>query len=135
MNALRTASRIALPVGAVGTVVLFFRASDRTPPLLIVLFLVWLLSPFAVLAWAHVRSARWPPATRAAVYAVTLAIALASLAIYGNVIAVTRVGAPKAAPFVVVAPASWLLIAVIVPLAGLLSRRLDKPRYRLHNTK
>ena len=48
MKLLRMAALIALPVGAVGTVVLFFRASARTPPLLIVLFLVWLLSPFVI---------------------------------------------------------------------------------------
>ena len=123
MKLLRGAALTALPVGALGTVLLFFRASERTPPLLIVLFIVWLLSPFAVLAWAHVRSPRWSAATRAALYSVTLVIALASLAIYGNLIAITRPGAPKAAPFVVVAPASWLIIATIVPLAGLIARR------------
>jgi hypothetical protein len=123
MKLLRGAALIALPVGAVGTVLLFFRASERTPPLLIVLFIVWLLSPFAVLAWAHVRSPRWSAATRAALSSVTLAITLASLAIYAGVIVVTPPGSPKAAPFVVVAPASWLLIAVVVPLAGFIARR------------
>jgi hypothetical protein len=122
---LRAAALIALPIGAVGTILLFFRASERTPPLLIVLFLLWLLSPFAVLAWAHIRSPRWSAATRLALYGVTLVIALGSLAIYGNLIAITRQGAPKAAPFVIVAPLSWLLTAIAVGAAARISRRLD----------
>jgi hypothetical protein len=105
---LRAAALIALPVGAVGTVVLFVRAADHPPPLLVVLFILWLISPFALLGWMHLALTRWTAPTQTALHAVTLVIALVSLAIYGNVIAITRTGAPKAAPFVVVAPASWL---------------------------
>ena len=50
MKLLRAAALIAIPVGAAGAVALFFRAADHPPPLLVVLFILWLLSPFAVLA-------------------------------------------------------------------------------------
>ena len=114
-----------MPAGAIGTVVLFLRVAlaQRTPPMLMVLFIVWLLSPFAVLAWAHLASRRWSVETRTALHGVTVVIALASLAIYGNLIAITPPGAPKAAPFVVVAPTSWLVIAIVVPLAAWASAR------------
>ena len=120
MKLLGTVAVIAMPAGAIGTVALFLRVAlaQRTPPFLIVLFIVWLLSPFAVLAWAHLASRRWSDATRTALNGVTIVIALASLAIYSNLIAITPHGAPKAAPFVVVAPTSWLVIAIVVPLAA-----------------
>ncbi len=123
MKILRTLALIALAIGAVGTLVLFFRATDRTPPLLIVLFVGWLLMPFAILAGARVASKRWAATTQAALHGVTIVTALASLAIYGNVIRITPQGSPKAAPFVVAAPASLLLAAVVISLAALVSRR------------
>ena len=127
MRLLRTTALIAVLVGATGTVVLFFRASEHTPPLLVVLFMIWLLSPFVILGWANVISKRWSVLTQAALYCVTLVIALASLAIYGNVIVITRHGAPKAAPFVVVAPASFLLTAIVVSIAARVSSRQRLP--------
>lgn len=123
MKRLRGAALIALPVGAVGTVLLFFRAADHPPPLLVVLFILWLLSPFALLGWMHLAATRWTAPTQTALHGVTLAIALASLAIYGNLLTITPAGAPKAAPFVVVAPASWLVIAIAVGAATRISRR------------
>ena len=51
-----------LPVGAVGAVVLFFRAADHPPPLLVVLGLLSLLSHRGTAATAAVNS---PPATSA----------------------------------------------------------------------
>ena len=125
MKLLRTAALIAMPAGAVGSIWLFLRVAlaQRTPPLLLVMFIVWLVSPFAVLGWAHLASRRWSDATRTALNGVTIVIALASLAIYSNLITVTPHGSPKAAPFVVVAPTSWLVIASVVPLAALASTR------------
>jgi hypothetical protein len=119
---LRTAALIAVPIGAVGAVALFFRAADHPPAVLVILFILWLLSPFALLGWALARSTRWAVPTQTALYGVTLVITLGTLALYGNVIVVAPAGAPKAAVFVVTAPASWLLMAVVVPLAALISR-------------
>jgi hypothetical protein len=122
LRLLRDAALVALPIGAVGAGALFFRAADHPPPILVVLFILWLISPFALLAWMHVAATRWAAPTQAALHAVTIAITLASLAVYGNLIAVTPPGSPKAAPFVIVAPASWLLAAIVVTLAALASR-------------
>ena len=119
---MRTASLVAIAVGAAGAVVFFVRAADHPPPILIVLFIVWLISPFVLLGWMHVASTRWSASTQTALHGVTIVIALASLAIYGNLIAVTPAGSPKAAPFVVVAPASWLVIATVVGAAAVLAR-------------
>ena len=79
------------------------------------------IAPFVVLAVGYGVSRRWPVLTRATVYGVTPVITVASLAIYGTV----AFGAPrpKTAVFVVVAPASWLLMAVVVATAVLISRQ------------
>ena len=66
MTLLRGAALVAIPIGAVGAVVLFFRAADHRPPVLVVLFILWLLSSFAIIAWAHVVSKRWAVPTQAA---------------------------------------------------------------------
>ena len=88
----RTAALVAIPAAAIGAVALFFRAADHPPPLLVVLFILWLISPFALLGWMHVAARRWTASTQTALRGVTIVITLASLAIYGKVIAVTPAG-------------------------------------------
>ena len=127
MRPLRVAAQIAVPIGAAGSIALFLRQAQRTPLLVVIGFIVWMLSPFAVLAWAHVVSERWSQRTRATLYCVAVLVSLGSLVAYAQVVDVAPRGAANAFRFVVVAPASWLLIAVAVPLSALVSRRLDKP--------
>jgi hypothetical protein len=122
---LRAAGLIAVLAGAVGSVGLMLRAGQRTPRLLLVLFFFWVLSPFVVLVWADVVSKRWSALTRAALYGVMLVVALGSLAIYGNDALRPRKAQP-AFVFVLVAPASWLLIGVVVPVAAWISGRRSR---------
>jgi hypothetical protein len=116
---------IAAVTGAVGSVGLMLRAGQRTPRFLLVLFTIWVLSPFVALGWANIVSKRWSAVTRATLYAVTLVIALGSLAIYGGVLVVAPSGSPPAFVFVAVPPGSWLLLTIVVPMGALLSRRLS----------
>lgn len=121
---LRGAALIAVVAGAAGSVGLTLRAGRHTPRLLLVFFVFWVLSPFAALAWANIVSQRWPLLTRATLYCVTLLVTLGSLAIYGELIK-RPAGSANAFMFVVVPPASWLLLAVAVSLAAWTSRRLS----------
>ena len=52
---------LAVVAGAVGSVGLMLRAGRSTPRLLLVLFVIWVLSPFVALAWANMVSSvgRW----------------------------------------------------------------------------
>jgi hypothetical protein len=119
---LRAVALIAVAAGAVGSVGLMLRADQRTPRFLLVLFFIWVLSPFAGLAWANVVSKRWPVLTRAALYGVTLIITLGSLACYGGIV-LPPPGSPRAFVFVAVPPASWLLMTIVLSIAALISRR------------
>ena len=115
---------ITLLAGAAGSVGLMFRVGH--PPLLLrVLFVMWVLSPFVILAWANGVSKRWSVLTRATLYGVVLFITLGSLVAYGAV----AFGPPRAKAafvFVVVPPLSWLFIAIAVSAAALISRRRSR---------
>ena len=120
---LRAASLIAMLAGAVGSVgLMLYAGRHNSSRLLLVLFALWVLSPFVVLAFAKAVSNRWSALTGATLHIVTLFLTLGSLAIYGYV----ALGPPRARPapfFVIVPPASWLLIAIVVSIAALISAR------------
>jgi hypothetical protein len=125
-SALRTLALIALPAGAAGSVGFMLRAGHRNPSrVLLLLFAIWVLSPFAALSFATIASKDWSVLTRATLYCVTLVLTASSLAIYGDV----ALGPPRAKTafaFVVVPPASWLLIAITLSVAALISRGLSR---------
>ncbi|HVT59816.1 MAG TPA: hypothetical protein VHR45_15620 [Thermoanaerobaculia bacterium] len=125
---LRGAALIAVLVGAAGSVGLMLRVGHRNPSrLLLVLFAIWVLSPFMALVWANVVSRRWSVLTRATLYVVMLVITLGSLAIYGA-LAFGHLRAKTGFVFLVVPAASWLLIAVIIPMAAMISGRVSRRR-------
>jgi len=121
LDRLRAAALIAVLAGAAGSLAFLLNAGRRTPRFLLVIFVFWVLSPFVVLVWAHVVSTRWSAVTRATLYTVMLVLTVGSLAIYAND-AVRPRRAQAAFVYVLVPPVSWLLIAIAVPTAALISR-------------
>ena len=126
LSLLHATALIALLAGAVGSVGLLLRAGQRNNSrLLLVLFTIWVVSPFGALASADVYSKRWSVITRGALYSLMLVLSLGSVAIYAT-------GAFKPARsaavflFVALPPVSWLLIAIVVPIAAFISRRLSR---------
>ena len=124
--ALRAVSMIALMAGAAGSVGFMLRVGHHNnSQILLLLFGIWVLSPFTALVLADVF---WKPGsvpTHATLYGVMLVVTLGSLAIYGYV----ALGPPRAKPaslFLVVPLVSWLFIAATVPVAAFLSRRLSR---------
>jgi hypothetical protein len=126
LGLLRALALFAVIAGAVGTVVMLLRAGQRTPRLLLVIFIVWVLSPFVALGWANVVSKRWSVLTRATLYSVTLLLTLGTPVIYADVIPLRRPGSANALLFVVVPPASWMLMTIVVSIAALVSRTLSR---------
>ncbi len=125
LGRLRVTALIVVLAGAGGSIGLWFYVSRHPPLLIVVLFVIWVLSPFVALVLADVVSKRWSVLTRTALYSVMLVVTLGSLAIYGDDALGHR--RPQAAfVWVVVPPASWLLIAIVVPIAALISSRLSR---------
>jgi len=118
---LRTVALIAVVIGAVGSLVLMFRADERTPRFLLVIFVFWVASPFVALAWANLIATRWSALTQATLYGVTVIITLGTLACYGKLI-LPPVGSPRAFMFVAVPPASWLFMTIAISIAALMAR-------------
>jgi hypothetical protein len=113
MRALGLASVVA---GAVGTTLLMIRAGRRQP-LLLVLFALWDLAPFAALvaADAVARARRWPPRSRLTVHLVMVLVAILSLGVYSGAIPMPA-GTANAAPFILVPVAAWAIIVAAVLL-------------------
>ena len=126
LGLLHAVALIAVVAGASGSVGLMLWEGHRNPSrLLLVLFAIWVLSPFMALLLANIVSKRWSVITRATLHSVMLVLTLGSLAIYGEV----ALGPPRPKPasfFLVVPLASWLLIAAVIPLVTLLLGRLSR---------
>jgi hypothetical protein len=77
--------------------------------------------------WAHVVSKRWSVLTRSTLYSLMLVLTVTSLAIYTDAV-VRPPRALAAFVFIVVPPISWLLAAVALSIAALISsRRSGRP--------
>ena len=126
VDRLRAAALIAVVVGAVGSIGLVLLVGHRNPSrLLQILFVIWVLSPFVALALADRLSKRWSVPTQATLYSMMLVLTLATLAIYGWI----AFGPPRAQPafcFLMVPPASCLLLAIVITIATLISRRRSR---------
>ncbi len=123
---LRALALIAVMAGAVGSEGLMLRAGRQSPRLLIVLFTIWVLSPFVALGWANVVSKHWSALTRATLYGITLVVAAGSWAIYAHPILVAPPGSANAFVWVAVPPASWLLMTVVTLIAAFVSGRQSR---------
>ena len=121
---LRTMARAAVVSGAAGSVGLM-AVAGHPPIFLRVIFVVWVLSPFVMLALADRIWRRWPDSTRPVLHVLAIIIAAGSLAIYGF-----RVWRPPASTpafvFVMVPPLSWLLIAAVVSFVAITSRQRSR---------
>ena len=122
----RAVAIIAAVAGAVGSIGLtLYVGRHNTSRILLSLFVIWVLSPFVALIFASAVSKPWPVLTRATLYSVMLVLTLGSLAVYADV----AFGPARAAPafaLLVIPLVSWLLIAIALPAAAFISRRLSR---------
>ena len=120
---MRVAAVIAASIGGAGSVTFMVRASQHPPRVLLVLFTLWVVSPFLVLAWANVVSRRWSVVVRAMICGVTFVVAVCSLLVYGGVVDVRPAGSANAFLFTIVPPVTWVVMAVGVGVGAQVSRR------------
>gem|GEM_PF-285574 len=131
LQRLQKATAIAIMVGGVGSVGLMLFAGRRnTSHLLRLIFIIWVSSPFIALIWLSRVSKGWSVITRATLYVAALVLTLSSLLIY-LLVAVSPPKAQKAAPFIVVPPVSWVLMATVVPIVALISARKTRLARRI----
>jgi hypothetical protein len=87
---------------------------------LMVLFVGWVLLPFAGLLFADRMAVRWSPVTRTTLYIVMLIVAVASVVAYGAV--ALRPRAQPAFMFLAVPFCSWALVVGALGIAAFVSR-------------
>ena len=122
---LHTAALTALVVGAGCSVGLTLWVGRRNPSrVLMALFVIWVLSPFAALLWADMVSKSWSISSRTTLCSVMLVLALSSMALYGDVV----LRPPRSTPasrFLLVPLGSWLVMAIAAMVSGWVKRRGD----------
>ena len=122
-SSLRGAALIAVVTGAGASLAFMLRAGHRqNSRILLLLFGIWVLFPFITAVWAYVFSNRWTVVVRVPLYVVMLVVTLASVPIYGSV-AFGHVRAKVGFVFLVVPLISWLVIAIALAIATVVSRR------------
>jgi len=97
-------------------------AQQRTPPMLVVLFVVWVVSPFVLLGVVNLRSPRWTRRTRLTLCIVTLIVTVASLVIYVDDNIAHRT-AKAAFVWVAVPPVSVLVSLIAIGIAIFVDKR------------
>lgn len=122
LSGLRRIGLAATWIGAAGSLVFMLRAGRNTPRLLLVGFVFWVLSPFVALLWADRSATRWRETTRTTLYLVMIVVAAGSLVVYG-IDSVKHLRPQAAFAYVLVPPVCWILSAVGIGAAALLSRR------------
>jgi hypothetical protein len=126
LGLLHASALTAVVAGAVGSLGATLWVGRHNPSLfLMVLFAVWVLSPFIALLLADKLSKRWPVVIRTTLHSLMLVITLSSLALYGDVVLRPPRSTP-AARFLLVPLGSWLLMTIIIPIAALISGRLSR---------
>jgi hypothetical protein len=120
---MRGATFIAVLAGAGASLAFVLRAGHhQNSRILLLLFAIWVLFPFITAVWAYVFSNRWTVVVRMPLYVVMLVVSLASVPIYGGV-AFGHVRAKVGFVFLVVPLISWLVIAIALAIATVVSRR------------
>ena len=109
----------ALTVGAAGSVALVFYAGRvNSPGILLLLFALWVLSPFVALGAAGKASLRWPQRAHQLVKALIVVAPVTSLAVYGRA-AIQPMGRPVTAVFLMVPAVTWIAVVVAFALRRL----------------
>lgn len=120
---MRTAVLMAIILGAlVSLALMFFVGGPNRSTILLLLFTLWVLTPYAAFAFAVVRSKRWSPATVTRIFEVILVLMLAATAVYAAD-AFGKLPAKPAFAFLIVPLVSNIIMVGAIAAADRRSRR------------
>jgi hypothetical protein len=120
--ALRRISLVVTCVGGVGSLFLFNLARQEPPLLIVVLFTIWVISPFLALVLCNLRSTRWSSPARLTLYIVSLIVSAVSLIVYTRDVMWPPATTP-AFVWVLIPPLTGGLAVLSVTTAALVSHR------------
>lgn len=126
LRRLQAVARVALFIGAGASVgFVLYAGRNNQHVWLTVLFVIWVLAPFAALIGAAKFAKRWPVQSRALIYWAMLLVTLASVAIYANDAIHPRTS-QSAFVFVIGPVGAWVVAAIGFLIAAVMSRRLSR---------
>jgi hypothetical protein len=106
---------IVMLIGALASLGLTFRAGQNNHSLLLImLFGIWVFTPFMGLVVAYILSNRWSAFTRKVLYLLAMILTFVSLLIYSGIWIPARM--KPAFVFLVFPLLSWIILAVVIPL-------------------
>jgi dienelactone hydrolase len=115
-----------MSVGVLGSVgLMLYGGRHNSSIFLLVIFALWIVSPFAVFALASALSKRWTAVGRATLQWGGLLFTLVSLMIYTRVVFGQQENKPAFA-FVIIPPVSWVGVAILVLFQSPWGRRIGK---------
>ena len=104
-------------IGALACLGLTIRAGRNNHSLiLILLFGIWVFTPFMGLVVAYILSNRWSAITRKVIYLLAMVLTVVSLLIYSGVWIPTHM--KPAFMFLIFPLLSWIILAVVIPLTA-----------------
>ena len=119
---LRIIALIILLAGAICSLGLMIHAGrNNKSVLLLLVFAIWVLSPFIALLVANAATTRLSHQTRIRLYILILVLTIGSLVFYSGTIKIA--GTKNAFVFLIFPFISWLFIAIVIPISALLPRR------------
>lgn len=117
---LRTIAITLLVIGAIGSLgFMFYTGRNNDSVVLMTLFTGWVLLPYIGIGVAAAKSKRWSVPENV-IYSLMIIISVVSLVCYSGVI--SPAGTKPAFMFLVVPGVSWMLMAIVFPLARRRSR-------------
>ncbi|HEY8734784.1 MAG TPA: hypothetical protein VIL90_09480 [Puia sp.] len=112
LDMLRIISLVVVTAASLASLIFTIRAGHRNKSvILILLFAIWVLSPFVTMAVAGVASVCWSNINRVRLYILMTLMSLISLAAYSGVL--IPYGAKPAFVFLIGPLLSWVILTVI----------------------
>jgi hypothetical protein len=124
---LRAIATVVVLIAAVASLIMVIRAGRHNRSVLLpILFILWVISPFAALLIANRISKPWSPHTRITLYWLMLIISMGCLVGYCGLL--SPPGTKPAFVFLITPAMAWLLIVTAIPIAAAVSRRKQRRR-------
>lgn len=122
-STLQSIAVVGAITGAVAAIGLMSYAGRRNSSvILMVLFAMWVVSPFVALTWAPRIARRWSHLTVTTCYGLLLVLTVVTPVIYG-VIAFGPPRSQTAFTFLVVPTVSWVIAAIALAVSETISRK------------
>jgi hypothetical protein len=125
LNVLRIISVTILFLGMTGSLgFMLYTGRNNKSVLLMLLFAIWILSPFIALLRINTIAKKWSAFSRISLFSLMIILSSGSLAGYSGLLNLKET--KPAFVFLLIPLISWMLMVLVIPVAAALSRRFSQ---------